>query len=137
MSDKRKQGIPEQGDIFGDPSLSPDGEYSMEKGAPYNDATPSEGKIPEGNGKNGKKRRMSKKAEKSFDELLDRLDEIVETMEGGGLPLDEMMKLYEEGVQKAEALTSMLADARTRVMKLVKNANGKPVLEQFEGEESL
>ena len=47
------------------------------------------------------------------------------------------MKLYEEGVQKAEALTSMLADARTRVMKLVKNANGKPLLEQFEGEESL
>ena len=136
MSDKRKQGIPEQGDIFGDPGLIPDGEYSMEKGAPNNSATPSDEKIPEGSGKNGKKRRMSKKAEKSFEELLDRLDEIVETMEGGGLPLDEMMKLYEEGVQKAEALTSMLADARTRVMKLVKNANGKPLLEQFEGEES-
>jgi len=135
MTDKKKPGVPEQGDIFGDPGLIPDNETSPDNRASDDESASPDEKTHVG----GRKEKKSKKGAKaeSFEKLLGRLEEIVETMEGGGLPLDEMMKLYEEGVQKAEALTSMLADARTRVMKLVKNANGKPLLEQFEGEESL
>ncbi|MCE5251406.1 exodeoxyribonuclease VII small subunit [bacterium] len=67
--------------------------------------------------------------------LLKRLEEIVNTMESGGLSLDESLKLYEEGVKKADKLTAMLAEARNRVMKLVGDKNGGAVLESFEEED--
>lgn len=74
---------------------------------------------------------MGKKEQ--FEELLQRLETIVNTMESGGLGLEESMALYEEGVKKSEALTAMLAEARERVMKLVADKDGKPTLEPFEG----
>jgi len=71
----------------------------------------------------------------SFEALLKRLEEIVEKMESGGLSLDESMKLYEEGINKASTLSAKLADARNKVMKLVEGMNGEMSLEEFgEGE---
>jgi exodeoxyribonuclease VII small subunit len=70
-----------------------------------------------------------------FEMLLKRLEEIVEKMDGGGLGLEESMKLYEEGMKNAERLAAMLADARDRVMKLVGEKDGAAVLAPFdEGE---
>ena len=135
MNDKKNPNVPEQGDIFGDPGLASDSGMSSENGT-TDDEMSSSGKKTPVSGKKEKKSRKGDKSE-SFEKLLGRLEEIVETMEGGGLPLDEMMKLYEEGVQKAGTLTSMLGDARTRVMKLVRNADGEQSLEHFEGEENL
>ena len=73
---------------------------------------------------------------KSFEEILKRLEEIVEKMEGGGLGLEESMKLYEEGIKKIDILTSMLAESRDKVMKLVTNNEGKSSLEVFGEEDS-
>ena len=78
-----------------------------------------------------------KSAENSFETTLKRLEEIVEKMESGGLGLEESMKLYEEGIEKAGILTAKLADARNKVMKLVEGMNGELSLEEFdEGEDS-
>lgn len=66
-----------------------------------------------------------------FETLLKRLEEIVDKMDGGGLGLEESMKLYEEGMKNAERLTAMLADARDRVMKLVGEKDGAAMLEPF------
>jgi len=66
-----------------------------------------------------------------FETLLKRLEEIVDKMDGGGLGLEESMKLYEEGMKNAERLTTMLADARDRVMKLVGEKDGAAMLEPF------
>ena len=46
------------------------------------------------------------------------------------------MKLYEEGIQKIDMLTTMLAEARDKVMKLVTDNEGRSSLEVFEGENS-
>ena len=73
---------------------------------------------------------------KSFEVILKRLEEIVEKMESGGLGLEESMKLYEEGIKKIDILTSMLAESRDKVMKLVTNNEGKSSLEVFGGEDS-
>ena len=73
---------------------------------------------------------------KSFEAVLKRLEKIVEKMESGGLGLEESMKLYEEGTKKIDILTSMLAEAREKVMKLVTNNEGKSSLEVFGGEDS-
>ena len=67
-----------------------------------------------------------------FEALLKRLEEIVEKMDGGGLGLEESMRLYEEGMKNAERLTSLLAEARDRVMKLVGERNGEGVLEPLD-----
>ena len=77
-----------------------------------------------------------KSAEKSFETTLKRLEEIVEKMESGGLGLEESMKLYEEGIKKIDILTSMLAETRDKVMKLVTDSEGESSLEVFEREDS-
>ena len=71
---------------------------------------------------------------KSFEEVLKRLEEIVEKMESGGQGLEESMKLYEEGIKKTEMLTMMLSEAREKVIKLVTDNEGKSSFESFEGE---
>ena len=73
---------------------------------------------------------------KSFEVILKRLEEIVEKMESGGLGLEESMKLYEEGIKKIDILTSMLAESRDKVMKLVTNNESKSSFEVFGGEDS-
>jgi len=71
----------------------------------------------------------------TFEEILKRLETIVAEMEGGGLSLEESIKLYEEGISRAESLTTMLRDTREKVMKLVQDRNGDVSLEPFdEGE---
>ncbi len=77
-----------------------------------------------------------KSSEKSFETTLKRLEEIVEKMESGGLGLEESMKLYEEGIKKIDMLTSMLAETRDKVMKLVTDSEGESSLEVFEREDS-
>ena len=46
------------------------------------------------------------------------------------------MKLYEEGIKKIDILTSMLAETRDKVMKLVTDSEGESSLEVFEREDS-
>ena len=73
------------------------------------------------------------KSEKiSFEDILKRLEDIVEKMETGGISLEESMKLYEEGMQKITLLTSMLSEAREKVMKLVSDGESSSRLEVFE-----
>jgi exodeoxyribonuclease VII small subunit len=69
-----------------------------------------------------------------FEALLRRLEEIVGKMDGGGLSLEESMKLYEEGIRDSDRLTAMLAEARDRVMKLVTDRNGKVTFDLFDHE---
>jgi exodeoxyribonuclease VII small subunit len=77
------------------------------------------------------------KSEKiSFEDILKRLEDIVEKMETGGISLEESMKLYEEGMQKITLLTSMLSEAREKVMKLVSDGESSSRLEVFEEEDT-
>lgn len=76
---------------------------------------------------------MKDKKEK-FEELLKRLETIVDEMENGSLELDKSIALYEEGVKNIEKLNGMLNAAREKVMKLVIDKDGKASLEPFDGE---
>lgn len=78
---------------------------------------------------------MKDKKEK-FEELLKRLETIVDEMENGSLELEKSIALYEEGVKNIEKLNGMLNVAREKVMKLVIDKNGKASLEPFDGETS-
>lgn len=52
---------------------------------------------------------------KSFEEHLNRLGEIVGELEGKALPLDESLKLFEEGKKLCESLSKELEEAKLKV----------------------
>ncbi|KPL00758.1 MAG: hypothetical protein AMJ90_07795 [candidate division Zixibacteria bacterium SM23_73_2] len=60
------------------------------------------------------------KKEKSFEEALKRLEEIVEKLEQGELTLDKSLELFEEGIDLSRSCTKKLTQAEKRVEKLLK-----------------
>ncbi|MBE6886509.1 MAG: exodeoxyribonuclease VII small subunit [Ruminococcaceae bacterium] len=57
---------------------------------------------------------MSKKA-KSFEEMMERIEQIVSVLEGGDLPLEEMMTLYQEGALLVSECSERLKIAESRL----------------------
>ena len=63
---------------------------------------------------------MSKKKETSFEESLNRLQEISDSLESGEVGLDQSIKLYEEGISLAKVCYSTLKEAELKVTELKK-----------------
>ena len=55
-----------------------------------------------------------------FEKSLKRLEEIVATVEGATLPLEESLKLYEEGKKLIASLEKTLKEAERKVEELQK-----------------
>ncbi len=70
--------------------------------------------------------------EKSFEETLERLGQIVADMESGNLSLEDSLKQYEEGIKCARLCKEKLEQAEKKVELLVKQADGTVSLEPFE-----
>lgn len=71
-----------------------------------------------------------------FEKKLTRLEEIVTKMEKGDLPLEDSLKLFEEGVKLSRECHQKLADAEVRVKKLISiDENGAPITEDFKSED--
>jgi exodeoxyribonuclease VII small subunit len=64
----------------------------------------------------------------SFEEDLARLDTIARALENDRLPLDEALKLFEEGVARLRAAAAALDVAEARVQQLVEQADGTLIL---------
>ena len=60
----------------------------------------------------------------SFDAALEELQAVVARLEGGGLPLEETIALYERGVALHARCARLLDDAQLRVQRLVEEAGG-------------
>ena len=54
-----------------------------------------------------------------FKKQSERLDQIVQEISSKALPLDESLKLYEEGMQIIKELESALQEAEARVEKVM------------------
>ena len=57
-----------------------------------------------------------------FEEALQKLETIVETMESGDLPLESLIARYEEGVKLAKVCQEKLAEAELKIQQLEKTA---------------
>jgi exodeoxyribonuclease VII small subunit len=66
-----------------------------------------------------------------FEEALQKLESIVESMEADDLPLDTLLKRFEEGTKLAEHCKEQLTEAELKIRKLEKNADGGVVLEDL------
>lgn len=65
-----------------------------------------------------------KKAEFSFEEALERLNEIVAQLESESVSLDRSLELFAEGRSLAEFCQGQLAEAEERVKTLLKTSQG-------------
>ena len=69
-----------------------------------------------------------------FEEGLRKLEEIVNTLDEGKAPLDEALRLFEEGVGLIKKLSKTLDDIERKVEVLVKKDDGslekKPFLQE-------
>ena len=74
------------------------------------------------------------KSEKTFEESIARLEEIVGALEKGDAKLADSLKLFEEGTKLVTACGRMLDEAEQKVVKLSKGADGAPVESDFTGE---
>lgn len=61
----------------------------------------------------------------SFDDGLDRLEALVQQLEGGQLSLEEALHRFEEGVQLSQELQAQLGQARRRVEVLKAGLHGE------------
>lgn len=69
----------------------------------------------------------------SFEDGIKRLSEIVQTLEKGDLPLEESLRLFEEGVTLSRASQEKLDSAQKRVEELLGfERDGKPRTKDFE-----
>lgn len=59
-----------------------------------------------------------------FEDALQKLETIVETMESDELPLETLLARYEEGTRLAAHCQTRLADADLKISKLEKKSSG-------------
>ena len=71
-------------------------------------------------------------AERTFESQMARLEEIVRLLERGEAPLNESMKLFEEGTKLSASLGKLLDKAELEVVKLMKTADGTPAETEYE-----
>lgn len=68
--------------------------------------------------------------EKSFEQALARLEEVVKLLEDGQLPLDEALKLFAEGIELGSICHQQLKEAERSINKLVESADGELILKE-------
>lgn len=71
----------------------------------------------------------------TYEQSVARLDEIVRSMERGDVPLEQALKLFEEGAGLIASCNRMLDEAEQMVVKLKKGPDGYPIELPFEGVE--
>ena len=59
-----------------------------------------------------------------FENALEKLEEIVRKLEGGDIPLDDSLKMFEEGVRLARFCGGKLDAAERKIEILMKNEDG-------------
>jgi exodeoxyribonuclease VII small subunit len=70
---------------------------------------------------------VTKTEEPSFEDALAALEKVVERLEKGELPLEESLKLYEEGIRLSRLCHGKLEEAEGRIEVLLKDARGEAV----------
>ncbi len=71
---------------------------------------------------------------KTFEQSMARLEQIVRAMERGDVALEESLKLFQEGTELVRACGKLLDDAQLQVNRILTAPDGSPVEEVFQDE---
>ena len=72
---------------------------------------------------------MKKSDEPTFEQALQQLEQIVQKLEKGDLPLEESLRLYEDGIRLSRLCHGKLEEAEGKIEMLMKDARGEPALD--------
>lgn len=67
---------------------------------------------------------------KSFEDIIERMEQIVEKLGEGNLPLDESLKLFEEGMALSKEGHKILNEAESKIEVLLASGELRPYREQ-------
>lgn len=73
-------------------------------------------------------------ANSTFESAMQRLEQIVRALERGDAPLEESLKLFQEGTELVRRCQTLLDNAELQVKKVMTAADGSPVMEDFNDE---
>ena len=68
---------------------------------------------------------------KSFEENMQRLEQIVRSLERGDAPLEESLKLFQEGTELVANCGKLLDEAELQVKKIASAPDGTPTEVEF------
>ena len=71
---------------------------------------------------------------KTFEESMQRLEQIVRAIERGDVALEESLKLFQEGTELVRSCNKLLDAAQLQVKKIMTAPDGSPVEEEFDHE---
>lgn len=74
---------------------------------------------------------MAEKKKKTFEASITRLEEIVGLLERGDVPLEDALKLFEEGTKLCRECAALLDKAEQQV-KILVSGEDVPVTEEFQ-----
>ncbi len=63
-------------------------------------------------------------AKKTFEQAMKQLEQIVQDLESGEMPLEKAIKTFEEGIQLSKYCTEKLDESEKRVTILMQDATG-------------
>ena len=72
------------------------------------------------------------KESKTFEENLQRLEQIVRAMERGDVALEASLKLFQEGTELVRSCQKLLDEAQLQVKMIMTAPDGSPVEEVFD-----
>ena len=67
-----------------------------------------------------------------FEDALNKLEKIVSKLEDGDIPLEESLKLFEEGIRLSRLCNQRLEEAEKRVQILMKDRDGVVKAQPFD-----
>jgi exodeoxyribonuclease VII small subunit len=73
-------------------------------------------------------------AKKTFEQAIKQLEQIVQDLESGDMPLEKAIKKFEEGIQLSKFCTEKLDETEKRIAILIKDSDGKVSEMPFEAD---
>ena len=80
---------------------------------------------------------MASKRANEFEKAFQQLEEIVKRLESEELPLDESLRLFEQGINLSRFCHQRLEEVEKKIELILADAKGQPRVEPFEPEEEM
>ena len=73
-------------------------------------------------------------AKKTFEQAMKQLEQIVQDLESGDMPLEKTIKTFEDGIQLSKFCSKKLDETEKRITILMQGSDGKLAEAPFPGE---
>ena len=73
-------------------------------------------------------------AKKTFEQAIKQLEQIVQDLESGDMPLEKAVKIFEEGIQLSKFCSEKLDETEKRITILMQDSDGQLSEKPFGGE---